>query len=71
MKLDGNTHDRRGRVATVTTAGTTTTFGYAPNKEITSESYAEGTLDGRTVTVGYDEVLRRSTLSINTAPAIN
>ena len=63
------TYDRRGRQSTVSRNGITTTLGFNDVNELTSEAYSGGTLGGLTITSGYDTLLRRNSLSLNTQPS--
>jgi RHS repeat-associated protein len=53
------TYDLLGRLQTVQNNGIETTLGYN-NAQILTESYSGGTLDGLSVTNGYDHLLRRT-----------
>jgi len=68
-----HTYDRRGRMITVqrTSGGTSSTssFTYNDANQLLAESYSGGTLGGLTVTSGYDSLLRRNSLSLNTQPS--
>ncbi|MBI2927419.1 MAG: RHS repeat-associated core domain-containing protein [Verrucomicrobia bacterium] len=64
-----STYDRRGRQKTVVCNGITTTLTYNDANQQLTESYAGGTLGGLTVTSGYDTLLRRTTLALNTTPS--
>ncbi|MEI6394028.1 MAG: RHS repeat-associated core domain-containing protein [Verrucomicrobiota bacterium] len=56
------TYDRLGRQATVVQNGMTATLAYNLAGETLSESYSGGTLGGLSVTNGYDQFLRRTSL---------
>jgi len=62
-------YDRRGRQSTITCNGITTSLTYNNANQLLSESYSGGTLNGLTVTSGYDSLLRRNSLSLNTQPS--
>jgi RHS repeat-associated protein len=54
------TYDRRGRQSTVTRNSITTTLGYNDANQLTAETYSGGTLNGLSVTLSRDSLLRRS-----------
>jgi YD repeat-containing protein len=56
--------DRLGRQTTVTNGPTVTTWTYNDVNEPLAESYTGGPLDGMSVTNGYDNLLRRGSLSV-------
>jgi RHS repeat-associated protein len=57
------TYDRLGRQATIARNGITNTLAYNDANEVQSESYNGGTLDGLSITNGWDEFLRRTNLA--------
>ena len=57
------TFDRLGRQKTIIQASTTTTFTYNDASQLLTESYSGGTLNGLSVTNGYDHYLRRTNLT--------
>jgi RHS repeat-associated protein len=59
------THDRLGRLSTVTQGSTTVTRAYNDAGQLLSETYSGGPLDGLSVNNGYDSLLRRTTLALN------
>jgi RHS repeat-associated protein len=67
---DGNTpsisytYDRRGRQSTVTRNSIVTTLGYNNADQLTSESYSGGALNGFSVSLNRDSLLRRNTTSL-------
>ncbi len=65
----GYTYDRRGRAKTITQGATTTTLAFNDVNEPLTEAYTGGTLAGLTVTRGYDNYLRRNSLSLNSQPS--
>lgn len=56
-------YDRRGRPSTTTQGSTTTTLTYNDAGQSLVESYSGGTLDGLSVTNGFDTYLRRTNLT--------
>jgi len=58
------TYDRRGRQSTVTRSNIVTTLGYNNANQLTSESYSGGRLNGFSVSLNRDSLLRRSTTSL-------
>ncbi len=63
-------YDRLGRQSTLSWNGTTETLTYNDANELLTDSSSGGTLNGLTVTSGYDTYLRRQSLSLNTASAL-
>ena len=61
------TYDRQGRLSTVTRGAGTETLTYNDAGEVLSEAYAGGSLDGLSVTHGYDTLLRRQSLALQPA----
>jgi len=64
-----NRGDRRGRQTTATANGATTTRTLNDAGLLLSESFSGGTLNGLAVTNGYDSLLRRSAVGLNTQPS--
>ncbi|HEY5912544.1 MAG TPA: RHS repeat-associated core domain-containing protein [Verrucomicrobiae bacterium] len=64
-------YDRRGRQKAVTQGSNHTVLSYNDANQLTSETHDAGTLNGLTVTVGYDNKLRRDRLQANTQPALD
>lgn len=62
-------YDRRGRRTHVTQGTNQASLGYTGANLLTSEAHEAGTLNGLTVTTGYDDYLRRSSLAVNTQPS--
>ncbi len=56
-------YDRRGRQTTITAGGITTTRAYNAAGQLTTESSSGGSLNGLSITNGYDEYLRRTNLA--------
>jgi len=59
------TYDRRGRPATVTQNGIQNTLSYNDANLLLSEAYSGGLLANLSVTSGYDQYLRRTSLTLN------
>lgn len=64
------TYDRLGRQSTLTQNGMTETLGYNDANQLLTDAFSGGTLDGLTVTSGYDTYSRRQTVSVNTQPSV-
>jgi RHS repeat-associated protein len=71
----GYDYDRRGRQTTVTMAGTTTSRTFDDANNLLTESYSGGSLGGVSITNGFDQYLRRTSLALlnqqSTLSAIN
>jgi RHS repeat-associated protein len=63
------TYDRRGRPATVTQNGIQNTLSYNDANLLLSEAYSGGLLANLSVTSGYDQYLRRTSLTLNSQPS--
>jgi RHS repeat-associated protein len=61
----GYGYDRQGRTMTITNGATVCTLAYNDAGKLLGESYTGGPLDGLSVTNGYDTLLRRIVLSLN------
>ena len=57
-------YNRRGQQTTVTANGVTTAMAYNIPGQLLAESYTGGPLDGLSVTNGYDDLLRRTNVSV-------
>ena len=57
------TFDRLGRQKTIVQGSSTTMFTYNDASQLLTESYSGGTLNGLSVTNGYDQYLRRTNLT--------
>ncbi|NMC82331.1 MAG: RHS repeat-associated core domain-containing protein, partial [Armatimonadetes bacterium] len=62
-------YDRRGRQTTVAANGSTMTRALTDAGLVLSESFSGGTLNGLAVTNGFDSLLRRSAVALNTQPS--
>ena len=66
------TYDRQGRQTTIVqSGGTTINRSYNDASELLTENFAGGPLNGLTVTSGYDNYLRRNSLSLTQPSTIN
>jgi RHS repeat-associated protein len=61
-------YDRLGRQIAVTNGAMVTSWTYNDANELLTESYTGGPLDGLSVANGYDNLLRRTNLTLNSLP---
>ena len=62
-------YDRLGRVASTLRNGITNTMAYNTANQVLSDAYSGGTLAGLSVTNGYDQYLRRTSLWLGNQPS--
>ncbi len=65
------TYSRQGRRQTVTQGPATTTLTYGHQGLLSGEAYTGGGLHGLTVSVGWDSLLRRTNVSVNTSQPLH
>ena len=63
------TYDRLGRLSTVLQNGMTATNTYNTANQLVRQSFTGGTLDGLSVTNGFDQYLRRTSLWLGNPPS--